>query len=84
MPLTNGPGSVPLIAGDADRLLGAVADALNTCERAGVIVDLEHGAAMTRLGYVVPTGDGRLGSRWGIRKRMWPAVPPDSSDEDQQ
>ena len=58
------------------RLLCSVADSLNALERAGIIVDLEHGAVMTRYGYILPAGDGRLGSRWQVRKRRWPAEPP--------
>ena len=65
------------------RLLSAVADALNALERAGIIADMQHGAVLTRYGYVLPGGDGRLGSRWQVRKRLWPAEPPDSSDENQ-
>jgi hypothetical protein len=57
-------------ASDPDRLLGAVADALNQCERHGLAVDLEHGAALTTRGYVLPVGDSRLGSRWAVRSRL--------------
>jgi hypothetical protein len=73
---------MPLIATDAARLLGAIADALNNAERHGIAVDLEHGAAMTRYGYVLPSGDGRLGSRWAVRKRLWPAEPPAGSENE--
>jgi hypothetical protein len=66
------------------RLLAAVADALNDCERVGLIVDLAGGAVMTSRGYVMAIGDDRLGSRWQPRTRLWtPLQPPDpSSDED--
>lgn len=57
-------------AADPDRLLTAVADALNALERAGIAVDLEHGAALTTQGYVLPVGDGRLGSRWAVREKL--------------
>ena len=68
-------------ASDPAVLLSSVADALNALERAGVIADMQHGAVMARFGYVLPAGDGRLGSRWQVRKRLWPAEPPDGSDE---
>jgi hypothetical protein len=57
-------------ASDPSRLLAAVADALNQCERHGLVVDLEHGAALTTQGYVLPVGDCRLGSRWAVRSRL--------------
>ena len=57
-------------ASDAARLLAAVADALNQCERHGLAVDLEHGAMLTAQGYVLPVGDSRLGSRWAVRSRL--------------
>ena len=57
-------------ASDASRLLAAVAEALNACERHGLAVDLEHGAALTARGYVLPVGDSRLGSRWAVRSRL--------------
>ena len=57
---------------DAGHLLALVADALNQCERHGLIVDLEHGAVMSTKGYVLPGGDSRLGSRWVVRRRLEP------------
>lgn len=57
-------------ASDPSRLLAAVADALNACERHGLAVDLEHGAALTSRGYVLPVGDSRLGSRWAVREKL--------------
>ena len=57
-------------ATDPHRLLTAVAEALNACERAGIAVDLEHGAALTSRGYILPVGEGRLGSRWAVRTRL--------------
>jgi len=60
-------------ASDASRLLAAVADALNQCEHHGLAVDLEHGAALTTQGYVLPVGDSRLGSRWAVRQKLEPA-----------
>lgn len=62
----------PLVTapGDYRRLLTAVADALNACERHGLIVDLERDGAITSRGYVLPVGDSRLGSRWVVRTRL--------------
>lgn len=57
-------------ASDPHRLLAAVADALNACERHGLIVDLEKDGAVTSRGYVLPVGDGRLGSRWAVRRKL--------------
>lgn len=67
-PLVRPPAFAP--ASDHGRLLSAVADALNACERHGLVVDLEHGAALTSRGYILPVGDGRLGSRWAVRTRL--------------
>ena len=73
-------GRVPAFAAPNDpaRLLAAVAEALNACERNGLAVDLEHGAALTVRGYVLPVGDPRLGSRWAVRQRL------EQSDGNQQ
>ena len=57
-------------ASDPARLLAAVAEALNACERHGLAVDLEHGAVLSTRGYVLPVGDSRLGSRWAVRSRL--------------
>ena len=75
---------MPLIATDTTRLLSAVADALNDCERAGITVDLAAGAVMTPRGYVKAIGDGRLGNRWQARTRLWTPLSPedDGSDDD--
>lgn len=51
-----------------------VADALNAAERAGLTVDLAHGAVTTSAGFVLPVGDGRLGCRWAARPQL-PAEP---------
>ena len=64
---------------DPAALLARVADALNACERNGVAVDLEHGAALTAAGYVLPAGDARLGMRWAVRTRL-PREPPPPDD----
>ncbi len=74
-------GRVPAFAAASDpaRLLASVADALNACERHGLVVDLEHGAALTSRGYVLPVGDARLGSRWAVRQKMEP--PAAGQDE---
>jgi hypothetical protein len=57
---------------DPAHLLSVVADALNACERHGLVVDLEHGAVMSVRGYVLPVGDARLGHRWAVRQRLEP------------
>ena len=69
---------------DPQRLLSSVADALNACERAGIILDADNGALSCRPGYVLPAGDGRLGSRWAVRMRLPADYAPEggSSDED--
>ena len=72
------------LASDPQRLLSSVADALNQCERHGLIVDLEKDGVITTRGYVLPVGDSRLGSRWAARMRT-PAdyIPEeDGRDED--
>lgn len=61
---------------DPDRLLAAVADALNRCERAGITVQLVHGTAITDHGYVMATGDPRLGTRWQARPRLRTSQTP--------
>lgn len=74
------------MTGQADpaRLLAAVADALNACERAGVTVQLNHGGALTAHGYVLATGDERIGTRWQARPRLRRAqTPPEGHGEDQ-
>jgi len=60
------------VTGPADpaRLLAAVADALNACERAGVTIRLAHGSVVTGHGYVLAVGDPRLGARWQARTRL--------------
>ena len=79
-------GRVPAFASSTDpaRLLEAVADALNACERNGLAVDLEHGAALTTRGYVLPVGDSRLGSRWAVRQRLEAPEPCLDAGEYQQ
>ena len=52
---------------DAETLLAAVAAALNACDAAGYEVKLKHGAVMTRVGYVLPLGDGK----WCARTLNW-------------
>lgn len=66
---------------DADRLLAAVADALNACEKAGITVDPDHGAVSSRYGYVLPAGDPRLGARWAVRQKL-PAGNGKGDDDD--
>ena len=52
---------------DAETLLATVAEALNACDAAGFTVKLKHGAVMTRVGYVLPLGDGK----WAARTLNW-------------
>lgn len=52
------------------RLLAAVADALNACERAGLPVELEHGAVMTSHGYVLPARNPLDRDRWAARPKV--------------
>jgi hypothetical protein len=68
---------------DAARLLPALADALNACERAGITVQLAHGAAWTRHGYVLPAGDPRIGSLWAARPAL-PGVRGDGAEISEQ
>lgn len=75
-PFLKPPAFAPV--SDHARLLAAVAEALNACERHGLVVDLEHGAALTTRGYVLPVGDSRLGSRWAVRSRL------EAADDDHQ
>jgi len=65
---------------DPARLLGEVADALNACERAGIMVRLAHGTVVTGHGYVLAVGDPRLGARWQARTRL----PPPGSDNGEE
>ncbi len=64
---------------DAESLLGAVADALNACQSAGIDVKLKHGAVMTRFGYVLPIGNG-----WGARTRAYTEFTPPPGDDDDE
>ena len=66
---------------DASALLSAAAEALNALERAGIAVDLAHGAVLTGYGYVLPAGDARLGSRWAVRMRIEPEMCRDTRTE---
>lgn len=62
---------------DAEALLGAVADALNACQSAGIDVKLKHGAVMTEAGYVLPVRDG-----WVARTRTYTEFTPPAGDDD--
>jgi hypothetical protein len=66
---------------DPAALLGAVAEALNACEAAGITVKLKHGIVSTRNGYVLPLGDGR----WGARTLAYSpfGVPGDADEMDE-
>ena len=66
---------------DPYRLLIAATDALNALKRDGLVVDLEHGALLTRHGYVMAIGDPRLGLRWAVRMRA-PQPPVRNDGED--
>jgi hypothetical protein len=64
---------------DAERLLGAVADALTACEAAGIAVKLKHGIVVTRNGYVLPVGDA-----WVTRTLAYTEfTPPPEGDDDE-
>ena len=67
-------------AADAQRRLSLVASALTECEAAGIAVKLKHGAVMTRVGYVLPLGDGE----WAARTLNWTefSVQDGSEDDD--
>ena len=82
-PVAPPPAFAPV--SDPQRLLSLVADALNQCERAGLIIDAGNGALSCKPGYVLPVGDSRLGNRWAVRMRV-PAdyilIEDDSSDDD--
>jgi hypothetical protein len=69
-------------AADPARLLAAVADALNACERAGITVTIPGGAVATEHGYVLPVGDPRIGSRWAVRTRRWTGFSDREGDDD--
>jgi hypothetical protein len=56
-----------------------VADVLNQCERAGLVVQLAHGTVVTGHGYVLAVGDSRLGARWQARPRL--PAPGDDDEE---
>jgi hypothetical protein len=52
----------------APRLLADLAEALNACEAAGLIVALAEGAAITKAGYVLTVGDPQIcGERYEPR-----------------
>ena len=73
------PASPPAPLPDAGELLASVAAALAACEAAGFTVKLKHGAVMTRVGYVLPLGDGQ----WAARTLNWTEFSAQaSSDED--
>jgi hypothetical protein len=64
---------------DAERLLGAVAEALNACQSAGIEVKLKHGAVMSEFGYVLPVRDG-----WVARTRTYTEFTPAPGDDDEE
>ena len=72
--ITQGPRPGP----DAEELLTAVARALNACDAAGYEVRLKHGAVMTRVGYVLPLGDGK----WCARTLNWSPFSGQAGDEE--
>ena len=63
-------------------LLSAIADALNAAERAGIAVNLAHGAVMTSYGYVLPAGDERIGARWAARPKVPREMSPERESDD--
>ena len=68
----------PCPAFDAEELLTAVAGALNACDAAGYEVRLKHGAVMTRVGYVLPLGDGK----WCARTLNWSPFSGQAGDDE--
>ena len=68
-------------AQDVQKLLAAVADALNACDRAGFTVKLAHGAALTRAGYVIPIFT-EPGERYAVRTMALTEFPVAGEDED--
>ena len=72
--ITPEPGPVP----DAEELLTAAARALNACDAAGYEVRLKHGAVMTRVGYVLPLGDGE----WCARTLNWSPFSAQAGDDE--
>jgi hypothetical protein len=68
----------PQPAPDAEVLLTAVAEALTACDAAGYTVKLKHGAVMTRVGYVLPLGDGE----WCARTLNWSPFSAQADDDE--
>lgn len=64
---------------DAEELLVSVAAALTACDAAGYEVKLKHGAVMTRVGYVLPLGDGE----WAARTLNWTEFSVQASGDDE-
>ena len=63
----------------ARDLLSGLAAALNACEKAGLLVGLADGAAITNEGYVLPVGGAgdisMMGERWVPRTRELTEFP---------
>ena len=76
--VTPEPRPVPPVP-DAEVLLAAVAAALTACDAAGYTVKLKHGAVMTRVGYVLPLGDGE----WCARTLNWSPFSAQASGDDE-
>ena len=72
------PEPRPATTSDAEVLLTAVAEALTACEAAGYTVKLKHGAVMTRVGYVLPLGDGE----WCARTLNWSPFSGQAGDDE--
>ena len=66
-------------AADAQRLLASVAAALEACDAAGFTVKLKHGAVMSRVGYVLPLGDGQ----WAARTLNWTPFSDQAAGDDE-
>ena len=66
------------MAKNPGKLLAAVADALNACERAGIKVRLRHGAVITHWGVVVPPE--RKGQAW--EARAFSALPQSPAESE--
>jgi len=62
----------------AAGLLAAVADALNACEAAGLVVALEGGAVATHAGFILVVGEPQIcGERFVTRTPMLTEFPAD-------
>jgi hypothetical protein len=61
-------------------LLGALADSLNACEKAGMRVHFRHGAVFCHDGVVIPPD--RKGGKWAARPFRRDALSPGEAPDD--